>query len=49
MRLKFDFFFNLFGWRYSTINNLQFFVPFSPPGAVFQGVLERQNRKLFVH
>ena len=24
------FFFNLFGWRYSTINNLQYFVPFSP-------------------
>ena len=28
--LKFDFFFNLFGWRYSTMNNLQYFVPFSP-------------------
>ena len=21
---------NLFGWRYSTINNIQYFVPFSP-------------------
>ena len=30
MGLKFGFFFNLFGWRYSTINNLQYFVPFSP-------------------
>ena len=29
MGLKFDFFFNLFGWRYSKVKNLQYFVPFS--------------------
>ena len=28
--LKFGFSLNLFGWRYSTMNNLQYFVPFSP-------------------
>ena len=28
--LTFDFFLNLFGWRYSTMNNLQYFAPFSP-------------------
>ena len=28
--LKFDFFFNLFGCRHSTMNNVQRFVPFSP-------------------
>ena len=28
--LKFDFFLNLFGWRYSIMKNLQYFVPFSP-------------------
>ena len=27
---KFDFFLNLFGWRYSTMKNLQYSVPFSP-------------------
>ena len=27
---KFGFSLNLFGWRYSTMNNLQYFVPFSP-------------------
>ena len=27
---KFDFFFNLFGWRYSAMKNLQYSVPFSP-------------------
>ena len=27
--LKFDFFFNLFGWRYFTIKNLQYSAPFS--------------------
>ena len=26
--LKFDFFFNLFSWRNSTMNNLQYFLPF---------------------
>ena len=30
--LKFGFSLNLFGWRYSTMNNLQYFVPFSPQG-----------------
>ena len=29
-RIEFDLFFNLFGWRFSTMNNLQYFVPFSP-------------------
>ena len=28
--LKFNFFLNLFGWRHSTMNNVQRFVPFSP-------------------
>ena len=28
--LKFGFFLHLFSWRYSTKNNLQYFVPFSP-------------------
>ena len=28
--LKFDFFLNLFSWRYAIMNNLQYFVPFSP-------------------
>ena len=28
--LTFGFSLNLFGWRYSTMNNLQYFVPFSP-------------------
>ena len=41
--LKFDFFFNLFGWRCSTMKNHQ------SSGIVFRGVLERQLRKLFVH
>ena len=27
---KFGLSLNLFGWRYSTMNNLQYFVPFSP-------------------
>ena len=31
MGLKSDFF-NLFGWGYSTMNNLQYFVPFKPQG-----------------
>ena len=30
MGWKFDFFFNLFGWRYSAMNDLQYFDPFSP-------------------
>ena len=30
IELKFDLFFNLFGWRYSTMKNLQYSVPFSP-------------------
>ena len=29
---KFGFSLNLFGWRYSAMNNLQYFVPFSPQG-----------------
>ena len=29
---KLGFSLNLFGWRYSTMNNLQYFVPFSPQG-----------------
>ena len=28
--LKFDFLFTLFGWRYSTMKNLQYSVSFSP-------------------
>ena len=28
--MKFGFSLNLFDWRYSTVNNLQYFVPFSP-------------------
>ena len=28
--LEFDFFFNLFGWRYSIMKNLLYFVPFFP-------------------
>ena len=28
--LNFDFFFNLFFWRYSTMKNLQYFVLFTP-------------------
>ena len=30
IRSKFDLSLNLFGWRYSTKNNLQYFVPSSP-------------------
>ena len=41
--LKIDFFFNLFGWRYSTKNNLhQIPCTIQPPEAVFVGVLVRQ-------
>ena len=44
--LKFDFFFNLFGWRYSAMKNL---CTIQPSGVVFGGALESQSRKLFVH
>ena len=40
--LKFGFSLNLFGWRYSAMNNLQYFVPFSSQEGVFGGVFERQ-------
>ena len=38
IRLKFDFF-NLFDWRYSVMNNLQYFVPFSPQKLCLEGGL----------
>ena len=44
LKLEFHFFFNLFGWRYSTMNNLEYFVPFSPQELCLEVCL-----KLFVH
>ena len=41
--LKFRFSINLFGWRYSTMNNLQYFVPFSPQKPCLEACL-RANK-----
>ena len=46
--LKVDFFFNLFGWRYST-DESSILCTIQSSRVVFWGVLERQLRKLFVH
>ena len=36
---KFGLSLNLFGWKYSTMNNLQYFVPFSPQGLCLRACL----------
>ena len=35
---------NLFGWRYSAMNNLQYFVPFSPQGPCLGACLSTNKR-----
>ena len=41
---KFGLSLNLFGWRYSTMNNLQYFVPFSPQKLCLGTCLGTNNR-----
>ena len=41
---KFGLSLNLFGWRYSTMNNLQYFVPFSPQGLCLRACLSANNK-----
>ena len=49
IELRFDFFFNLFGWRYSTFEESSILCTIQLSGTVFRGVPERQLRKLFFH